>query len=246
LGSRAFVNLSADMVRKPTNRPQTRLDPSALAFADNYPNLASQCRITPVRYSGGRARPTPSRRLIPASNSTSGDQIYFFQLTPIFRPTRASIIACPKPSRIRAQNVLASSLRLDITWTPAVHPFMYRLPGRRVIQDSNTFQRKLHYTRASPPRVRCHAAVSSVTWATGRPMLGIQGYQLRNLSGTNGPKSLDVSLEKLSLNPSLGPLSRQLLRRHVREKGKQLQLDVKYPGRLVVVQSDLLGGGAHE
>jgi iron complex outermembrane receptor protein len=245
LGSQGFVNVSAEWARnEQTVRNPTR--PSALAFAQTYPDLASQLPHYPGPVQEWGTPPSDSVKALINSGIKldNDDQIYFFanyaniQTNESFnyrlpKPVGSDYVHGGKPFPI---NGAFNDIYLD--------PCTSNLTGCPVggyIKDANTFNFNSIYPAGFTPRF----------YGVTQQFFGAVGYKGTNrwginydLSGTTAQNSLAVSL-RTSLNPSLGPLSpTSFYDGKFVQKENNFNFDVSYPWAVAWLASPIsLAGG---
>src|ERR1700736_3383342 len=230
LGSQGFVNLSAEWARnEQTVRNPTR--PSALAFAQTYPDLASQLPHYPGPVQQWGTPPSDSVKTFLNSGIKldNGDQIYFFanyaniQANESFnyrlsKPVGSDYVNGGKPFPI---NGAFNDIYLD----PCTSAFT-GCPVGGYVKDGNIFNLNSIYPAGFTPRF----------YGVTQQFFGAVGYKGTNrwginydFSGTTAQNSLAVSL-KTSLNPSLGPLSpTSFYDGKFVQKENNFNFDVNYP-----------------
>jgi iron complex outermembrane receptor protein len=244
LGSQGFVNMSAEWARnEQTVRNPTR--PSALAFAETYPDLASQLPHYPGPVQQWGTPPSDSVKVLLNSGIKldNGDQIYFFanyaniQTNESFnyrlpKPVGSDYINGGKPFGI---NPAFNNIYLDSCTSPMAVNFT-GCPSNGFINDSNTFNFSSIYPAGFTPRF----------YGVTQQFFGAVGYKGTNrwginydLSGTTAQNSLAVSL-KSSLNPSLGPLSpTSFYDGKFVQKENNFNFDVNYPWAVAWLSSPI-------
>jgi iron complex outermembrane receptor protein len=232
LGSQGFVNLSAEWARnEQTVRNPTR--PSALAFAQTYPNLAPDLPHYPGPVQQWGTPPSDSVKTFVNSGLKldNGDQIYFFANYANIQTNESFNYRLPKPvgsdyvhgGKPFGINPAFNDIYLDACTS---HPLFTGCPVGGYIQDSNTFNFSSIYPAGFTPRF----------YGVTQQFFGAVGYKGTNrwginydLSGTTAQNSLAVSLRS-SLNPSLGPLSpTSFYDGKFVQKENNFNFDVNYP-----------------
>src|SRR3984957_13465599 len=230
LGSQGFVNVSAEWARnEQTVRNPTR--PSALAFAETYPDLASQLPHYPGPVQQWGTPPQDSVKTFVNSGLKldNGDQIYFFanyaniQTNESFnyrlsKPVGSDYVNGGAPFPI---NGAFNNIYLD-PCTPA----LTGCPVGGYIKDGNTFNFNSIYPAGFTPRF----------YGVTQQFFGAVGYKGTNrwginydISGTTAQNSLAVSMRN-SLNASLGPLSpTSFYNGKFVQKENNFNFDVNYP-----------------
>src|ERR1700722_20280838 len=230
LGSEGFVNVSAEWARnEQTVRNPTR--PSALAFAETYPDLASQLPHYPGPVQQWGTPPQDSVKTFVNSGLKldNGDQIYFFanyaniQTNESFnyrlsKPVGSDYVNGGAPFPI---NGAFNNIYLD-PCTPA----LTGCPVGGYIKDGNTFNFNSIYPAGFTPRF----------YGVTQQFFGAVGYKGTNrwginydISDTTAQNSLAVSMRN-SLNASLGPLSpTSFYNGKFVQKENNFNFDVNYP-----------------
>src|SRR5216684_6476230 len=228
LGSQGFVNLSAEWARnEQTVRNTTR--PSALAFAQTYPNLASQLPHYPGPVQQWGTPPSDSVKTLLNSGIKldSGDQIYFFANYANIQTNESFNYRLPKTVTDSSGNTFSHHPSFsDIYLDPCNQTTLTGCPVGGYIPDGNTFNFSSIYPAGFTPRF----------YGVTQQFFGAVGYKGTNrwginydLSGTTAQNSLAVSL-KTSLNPSLGPLSpTSFYDGKFIQKENNFNLDLSYP-----------------
>jgi iron complex outermembrane receptor protein len=231
LGSQGFVNLSAEWSRnEQTVRNPTR--PSALAFAENYPDLASQLPHYPGPVQQWGTPPSDAVKTFINSGLKldNGDQIYFFANYANIQTNESFNYRLPKTVTDTSGTTFGNhpafnDIYLDSCSKPAFA--MYTgCPVGGFINDGNTFNFNSVYPAGFTPRF----------YGVTQQFFGAVGYKGTNrwginydLSGTTAQNSLAVSL-KDSINPSLGPLSpTSFYDGKFVQKENNFNLDLSYP-----------------
>jgi iron complex outermembrane recepter protein len=245
LGSQGFVNISAEWARnEQTVRNPTR--PSALAFADTYPNLAPDLPHYPGPVQQWGTPPSDSVKTFLNSGIKldNGDQIYFFANYANIQANESFNYRLPKPVGSDYVNGGApfpiNGAFNDIYLDPCTSA-LTGCPVGGYIKDGNTFNFNSIYPAGFTPRF----------YGVTQQFFGAVGYKGTNrwgiaydLSGTTAQNSLAVSL-KDSLNPSLGPLSpTSFYDGKFVQKENNFNLDVSYPWAVPGLTSPIsLAGG---
>jgi iron complex outermembrane receptor protein len=204
LGGQGFFNISAEWAdNEQTIRNATR--PAALAFAEDYPNLAADLPHYPGPVQQWGTPPSESVKLVVNSGIKldNGDQFYFFA-------NYANI------QTNESFNFRLSKTVTDVTGTTFQnHPAFNDIyldpcpatdsgcPAGGWIKDNNTFNFGSVYPGGFTPRF--YGLTQQFFGTVGYK--GVTGFGLNyDFSGTTASNTLAVSL-KNSINPSLGPLS---------------------------------------
>jgi len=231
------------MGEKRTNRPQPD---SALAFAETYPNLASQLPHYPGPVQQWGTPPSDSVKTFLNSGIKldNGDQIYFFanyaniQTNESFnyrpsKPVGSDYVHGGKPFPI---NGAFNDIYLD----PCTSAFT-GCPVGGYINDGHTFNFNSIYPAGFTPRF----------YGLTQQFFGAVGYKGTNrwgiaydVSGTTAQNSLAVSMRD-SLNASLGPLSPvSFYNGKFVQKENNFNLDLSYPWAVAWLASPIsLAGG---
>ena len=248
LGSQGFANISVEWARnQQTVRNPTR--PSALAFAENYPNLASQLPHYPGPVQQWGTPPSDSVKTFINSGLKldNDDQIYFFanyaniQTNESFNYRLPKTVTDTKTGDTFSHHPAFSDIYLD----PCTSA-MTGCPAGGWIQTLNgnpdaTFNFNSVYPAGFTPRF----------YGVTQQFFGAVGYKGTNrwgitydVSGTTAQNSLAVSL-KDSLNPSLGPLSpTSFYDGKFVQKENNFNLDLSYPWAVPGLASPIsLAGG---
>jgi iron complex outermembrane receptor protein len=231
LGSQGFVNLSAEWSRnEQTVRNPTR--PSALAFAETYPDLASQLPHYPGPVQQWGTPPSDSVKVLLNSGIKldNNDQIYFFANYANIQTNESFNYRLPKPVGSDYANGGApfpiNGAFNDIYLDPCNQTTLTGCPVGGYIKDGNTFNFNSIYPAGFTPRF----------YGVTQQFFGAVGYKGTNrwginydLSGTTAQNSLAVSLRS-SINPSLGPLSpTSFYDGKFVQKENNFNFDVSYP-----------------
>ena len=205
LGSTGFFNVSAEFSKnEQTTRGVTR--PSALAFAETYPNLAGDLPHYPGPVQQWGTPPSQAVKLVVNSGIKldNGDQVYFFANYADIQTNESFNYRLPKTVTdvngvTYANHPAFNDIYLDAC---TAHQFT-GCPSGGYIQDSDTFNFASVYPGGFTPRF----------YGQTQEFFGTVGYKGTSdfglnydFSGSLASNSLAVSL-KDSLNPSLGPQS---------------------------------------
>ena len=243
LGSQGFVNISAEWARnEQTVRNPTR--PSALAFAQTYPNLASQLPHYPGPVQQWGTPPSDSVKTFLNSGIKldNGDQIYFFANYANIQTNESFNYRLPKTVTDASGNVFSNHPAFNnIYLDPCNQNTMTGCPVGGYINDGNTFNFNSFYPAGFTPRF----------YGVTQQFFGAVGYKGTNrwginydVSGTTAQNSLAVSL-KTTLNPSLGPLSpKSFYDGKFVQKENNFNIDLNYPWAVSWLSSPIsLAGG---
>jgi iron complex outermembrane recepter protein len=204
LGGQGFLNLSAEWAKNDqTVRNVTR--PSALAFAQTYPALASQLPHYPGPVQQWGTPPSDAVKVVVNGGIKldNGDQLYFFGNYANIQANESFNYRLPKTVTDSSGNTFGHHPAFsDIYLDPCPAAFS-GCPAGGWIQDSHTFNFASFYPAGFTPRF----------FGTTQEFLGTLGYKgvtsfgmNYDVSGTTAQNSLAESLQT-SINPSLGPLS---------------------------------------
>jgi iron complex outermembrane recepter protein len=227
LGSTGFVNISAEWARnQQTVRNPTR--PSALAFAETYPDLASELPHYPGPVQQWGTPPSDSVKTFLNSGLKldNGDQIYFFINYANIQTNESFNYRLPKTVTDADGNTFSNHPAFNNIYLDPCTSAYTGCPVGGYIQDSNTFNFSSFYPAGFTPRF----------YGVTQQFFGAVGYKGTNrwginydLSGTTAQNSLAVSL-KDSINPSLGPLSPEsFYDGKFVQKENDFNLDLSYP-----------------
>jgi iron complex outermembrane receptor protein len=243
LGSQGFVNISAEWSRnQQTVRNPTR--PSALAFAETYPDLAPQLPHYPgpVQQWGTPPQDSVKTFLNSGLKLDNGDQIYFFANYANIQTNESFNYRLPKTVTDSSGNTFSNHPAFnDIYLDPCNQTTLTGCPVGGYINDANTFNFNSVYPAGFTPRF----------YGVTQQFFGAVGYKGTNrwginydLSGTTAQNSLAVSL-KTSLNPSLGPQSpTSFYDGKFVQKENNFNLDLSYPWTVPGLTSPIsLAGG---
>ncbi|HEY0747802.1 MAG TPA: TonB-dependent receptor [Steroidobacteraceae bacterium] len=227
LGSQGFANLSAEWARnEQTVRNPTR--PSALAFAETYPNLAPQLPNYPGPVQQWGTPPSDSVKAFLNSGIKldNGDQVYFFVNYANIQTNESFNYRLPKTVTDTSGNVWGNHPAFNNIYLDPCTAAMTGCPTGGYINDSNTFNFNSVYPAGFTPRF----------YGVTQQFFGAAGYKGTNrwginydISGTTAQNSLALSL-KDSINPSLGPLSpTSFYDGKFIQKENNFNLDLSYP-----------------
>jgi iron complex outermembrane receptor protein len=227
LGSQGFANFSVEWERnQQTVRNPTR--PSALAFAQTYPNLASQLPHYPGPVQEWGTPPSDAVKtfLNTGIKLDNGDQVYFFANYANIQTNESFNYRLPKTVTDSFGNTFGNHPSFNNIYLDPCTAAMTGCPTGGYINDSNTFNFNSIYPAGFTPRF----------FGVTQQFFGAVGYKGTNrwginydVSGTTAQNSLALSL-KTSLNPSLGPLSpTSFYDGKFVQKENNFNLDLNYP-----------------
>jgi len=204
LGSQGFFNISGEWAKNDqTVRNVTR--PSALAFAENYPNLAADLPHYPGPVQQWGTPPSEATKLVANAGIKldNGDEVYFFGNYANIQTNESFNYRLPKTvTDVTGATFGNHPAFNDIYLDPCTAAFT-GCPTGGWIKDSNTFNFASIYPGGFTPRF----------YGLTQQFFGTVGYKGAtsfglnyDISGTTASNTLAVSL-KTSINPSLGPLS---------------------------------------
>jgi iron complex outermembrane receptor protein len=245
LGGQGFVNLSVEWDRnQQTNRGVTR--PSALAFAEDFPNLAPDLPHYPGPVQQWGTPPVDAVKAVlnGGLKIDNGDQLYFFVNYANIAANESFNYRLPKTVTDTTGTTFTNHPAFNNIYLDACNPTtMTGCPAGGFINDSNTFNFNTFYPGGFTPRF----------YGTTVQFFGALGYKgttaggvSYDFSGTTAQNSLAVSL-KDSINPSLGPLSPESF-----DDGKFVQketnfnLDLSYPWTVAGLASPISVAGGLE
>jgi len=245
LGGQGFVNLSVEWDRnQQTNRGVTR--PSALAFAEDFPNLAPELPHYPGPVQQWGTPPVDAVKAVlnGGLKIDNGDQLYFFANYADLMANESFNYRLPKTVTDTTGAVFGNHPAFNNIFLDACNPAtMTGCPAGGFINDANTFNFSSFYPAGFTPRF----------YGTTVQFFGALGYKgttaggvSYDFSGTTAQNSLAVSL-KDTINPSLGPLSPESF-----DDGKFVQketnfnLDLSYPWAVAGFASPISVAGGLE
>jgi iron complex outermembrane recepter protein len=244
LGSQGFVNLSGEWAKsEQTIRNPTR--PSALAFAETYPNLAPQLPHYPGPVQQWGTPPSDSVKTFLNSgiDLDNGDAVYFFANYANIQMDESFNYRLPKTVTDSSGNVFSNHPSFNNIYLDPCTPALTGCPTGGYIQDANTFNFNSVYPAGFTPRF----------FGVTQQFFGAVGYKGTNrwgihydLSGTTGQNTLAVSL-KNTINPSLGPLSpTSFYDGKFVQKENNFNLDLSYPWKVAGLASPISVAGGLE
>jgi iron complex outermembrane receptor protein len=244
LGSEGFVNLSAEWAKsEQTVRNPTR--PSALAFAQTFPNLASQLPHYPGPVQQWGTPPSDSVKTFLNSGIKldNGDQVYFFANYANIQMNESFNYRLPKTVTDSSGNTFGNHPAFNNIFLDPCTPALTGCPTGGYINDTNTFNFNSVYPAGFTPRF----------YDVTQQFFGAVGYKGTNrwginydVSGTSAQNSVALSL-KTSLNPSLGPLSpTNFYDGKFIQKENNFNLDLSYPWMVPGLASPISIAGGME
>ena len=204
LGGQGFFNVSGEWsANEQTVRNVTR--PSALAFAENYPNLAQDLPHYPGPVQQWGTPPSQAVKLVLNSGIKldNGDQVYFFANYANIQTNESFNYRLPKTvTDVTGATFGNHPAFNDIYLDPCTAAYT-GCPAGGWIRDNNTFNFASVYPGGFTPRF--YGLTQQFFGSVGYK--GVTGFGLNyDISGSTASNTLAVSL-KNSLNPSLGPTS---------------------------------------
>jgi iron complex outermembrane receptor protein len=204
LGSQGFVNISGEWSRNDqTVRNVTR--PSALAFAENYPNLAADLPHYPGPVQQWGTPPSEDVKLVVNSGIKldNDSQVYFFSNYANIKTNESFNYRLPKTVTDVTGATFGNHPAFNDIYLDPCTTALTGCPAGGWIQDAHTFNFASVYPGGFTPRFY---GLTQQFFATvgykGTTAFGLD----YDLSGSAASNTLAVSL-KSSINPSLGPLS---------------------------------------
>ena len=206
LGSQGFFNVSAEFSKnEQTTRGVTR--PSALAFAETYPDLAHDLPHYPGPVQQWGTPPSQAVKVVVNSGIKldNGDQVYFFANYADIQTNESFNYRLPKTVTDATGTTFGNHPAFNDIYLDActAHPQFTGCPAGGYIQDGDTFNFSSVYPGGFTPRF----------YGQTQEFFGTVGYKGTtdfglnyDFSGSEASNTLAVSL-KDSLNPSLGPQS---------------------------------------
>ncbi len=204
LGSQGFFNVSGEWsANEQTVRNATR--PSALAFAENYPNLAQDLPHYPGPVQQWGTPPSQAVKLVVNSGIKldNGDQLYFFSNYANIQTNESFNYRLPKTVTDVTGATFGNHPAFNNIYLDPCTAAYTGCPAGGWIQDNNTFNFASVYPGGFTPRF--YGLTQQFFGTVGYK--GVTGFGLNyDISGSTASNTLAVSL-KDSLNPSLGPIS---------------------------------------
>jgi len=246
LGGQGFANFSVEWDKnQQTVRNATR--PSALAFAENFPNLAPELPHYPGPVQQWGTPPSNSVKAVlnGGLKIDNGDQLYFFANYANIQQDESFNYRLPKTvTDLNTGDVFGNHPAFNNIFLDACNPVtMTGCPAGGFINDSNTFNFNSYYPAGFTPRF----------FGTTLQFFGALGYKgttasgvSYDFSGTTAQNSIAVSL-KSSINPSLGPRSPENFNdgKFV-QKETNFNLDLSYPWKVAGFASPISVAGGLE
>jgi iron complex outermembrane receptor protein len=244
LGSQGFANFSVEWERnQQTVRNPTR--PSALAFAQTFPNLASQLPHYPGPVQEWGTPPSDAVKTFLNSGIKldNGDEVYFFANYANIQTNESFNYRLPKTVTDSNGNVWANHPAFNDIFLDPCTPTLTGCPTGGYINDANTFNYNSVYPGGFTPRF----------FGVTQQFFAAAGYKGTNrwgirydVSGTTAQNSLALSL-KTSINPSLGPLSpTSFYDGKFVQKENNFNLDLSYPWEVPGLASPISVAGGLE
>ena len=246
LGGQGFFNVSGEWsANEQTNRGAQR--PSALAFAENYPNLAQDLPHYPGAVQQWGTPPSQATKLIANSGIKldNGDNVYFFANYANIQTNESFNFRLPKTvtdstGATFSNHPAFNNIFLD---SCASHPGYTGCPAGGYIQDGDTFNFASVYPGGFTPRF----------YGQTQEFFGTVGYKGStsfglnyDISGSLGNNTLAVSL-KDSINPSLGPTSpTSFYDGKFAQRETTFNVDLSYPWTIPGLASPLSVAGGLE
>jgi iron complex outermembrane receptor protein len=203
LGSQGFFNLSGEWAKNDqTVRNVTR--PAALAFAENYPNLATDLPHYPGPVQQWGTPPSEATKLVAnAGIKLDSGEVYFFGNYANIQTNESFNYRLPKTvTDVTGATFGNHPAFNDIYLDPCTAAFT-GCPTGGWIKDNNTFNFSSLYPGGFTPRF--YGLTQQFYGTVGYK--GVTDFGLNyDISGSTASNTLAVSL-KSSINPSLGPLS---------------------------------------
>ncbi len=252
LGGQGFANLSIEWDKnQQTNRGVTRA--SALAFAENFPNLAPDLPHYPGPVQEWGTPPSDSVKAVlnGGLKVDNGDELYFFANYANIQANESFNFRLPKTVTDTIGTTFTNHPAFNNIFLDACNPAtMTGCPAGGFINDANTFN-FANQTIAGAPNYP--AGFTPRFYGTTVQFFGALGYKgttagglSYDLSGTSAQNSIAVSL-KDSINPSMGPRSPENF-----NDGKFVQretnfnLDLSYPWTVAGLASPISVAGGLE
>jgi iron complex outermembrane recepter protein len=250
LGGQGFVNLSVEWDRnQQTNRGVTR--PSALAFAENFPNLAPDLPHYPGPVQQWGTPPVDAVKAVlnGGLKIDNGDQLYFFANYANIAANESFNYRLPKTVTDTTGATFTNHPAFNTIYTDscAAAPFSGCASNGYILNNNGvpgaTFNFDSYYPGGFTPRF----------YGTTVEFFGALGYKgtsaagvSYDFSGTTAQNSLAVSL-KDSINPSLGPKSPENFNdgKFV-QKETNFNLDLSYPWTVAGFASPISVAGGLE
>jgi len=244
LGGQGFFNVSAEWAKNDqTVRNATR--PSALAFAENYPNLAPDLPHYPGPVQQWGTPPSEAVKLVANSGIKldNGDELYFFANYANIETNESFNYRLPKTVTDVTGTTFGNHPAFNDIYLDPCTAALTGCPTGGWIKDSNTFNFASIYPGGFTPRF--YGTTQQFFGTVGYK--GVTGFGLNyDLSGSTASNTLAVSL-KNSLNPSLGPLSpTNFYDGKFVQRETTFNLDLSYPWTVPGLSSPLSVAGGFE
>ncbi len=244
LGDQGFVNISAEWSRnQQTNRGATR--PSALAFAETFPSLASQLPHYPGPVQQWGTPPSDAVKTVINSGLklNNGDQLYFFANYANIETNESFNYRLPQSVTDTSGNSFSHHPAFSNIYLDPCTAAYTGCPAGGYINDSNTFNFSSFYPAGFTPRF--YGVTQEFFAAIGEK--GTTAFGLNyDISGSTAQNSLAVSLQD-SINPSLGPQSpKSFYDGKFVQKETNFNLDVSYPWAVSGLASPISVAGGLE
>jgi iron complex outermembrane receptor protein len=244
LGGQGFVNFSVEWSKnQQTVRNATR--PSALAFAETYPSLASQLPHYPGPVQQWGTPPADAVKSVMNGGLKldNGDQLYFFANYADIATNESFNYRLPKTVTDTNGTTFGNHPAFNNIYLDPCTSAYSGCPTGGYIQDSNTFNFNSYYPAGFTPRF----------YGVTQEFFGALGYKgttenniSYDVSGTTAQNSLSVSLQD-SINPSLGPLSpKSFYDGKFIQKETDFNVDLSYPWAIPGLASPLSVAGGVE
>jgi iron complex outermembrane recepter protein len=227
LGSQGFVNISAEWAKsEQTVRNPTR--PSALAFAQQFPDLAPQLPNYPGPVQQWGTPPSDSVKTFLNSGIKldNGDQIYFFMNYANIQMNESFNYRLPVTVTDSTGTTFGNHPAFNDIFLDPCTPALTGCPTGGYINDGHTFNFNSVYPAGFTPRF----------FDVTQQFFAALGYKGTNrwginydISGTTAQNSVALSL-RTSINPSLGPQSpTSFYDGKFIQKENNFNLDLSYP-----------------
>jgi iron complex outermembrane recepter protein len=243
LGGQGFVNISGEWAKNDqTVRNVTR--PSALAFAQTYPNLAPLLPHYPGPVQQWGTPPSESEKVVinGGLKVDNGDELYFFGNYANIQTNESFNYRLPKNVSSNGYTEGHHPAFNDVYLDPCTSAYT-GCPTGGFIQDSNIFNFSSIYPAGFTPRF--FGVTQEFFGAIGYK--GVTSFGMNyDVSGSTAQNSLAVSL-KTSLNPSLGPVSpTSFYDGKFVQKENTFNLDLSYPWTVPGLASPISVAGGFE
>jgi iron complex outermembrane receptor protein len=244
LGGQGFFNISAEWSKnQQTIRNATR--PSALAFAENYPNLAPLLPHYPGPVQEWGTPPSEAVKVVANSGIKldNGDEFYFFGNYANIQTNESFNYRLPKTVTDVTGTTFGNHPAFNDIYLDSCTSAYTGCPVGGWIKDSNTFNFASVYPAGFTPRF--YGTTQQFFGTVGYK--GVTGYGMNyDISGSTASNTLALSL-KNSLNPSLGPLSpTRFYDGKFAQRETTFNVDLSYPWTLPGLASPLSVAGGLE